>query len=59
MGIHRIEGSTNYVNNILRQLFQGHGVEAVVHSNHVTFPLCPGLWMNGELYRLLPKLRPV
>ncbi len=47
----RIEGSRNYVNDILRQLFEGHGVEADVQSGRVTFPANPDLWVEGELFR--------
>jgi hypothetical protein len=49
--VQRVEGSTDYVNEVLRQLFQGHGVQAVVQSGHVTFPAHPGMWANGELFR--------
>lgn len=45
-----IEGSTEYVNDVLRQLFHGHGVEATVASGRLTFPAHPGLWAEGELY---------
>jgi len=50
MNVQRIEGSADYVNNILRQLFQRHDIEAIVESGRVTFPAHPGLWANGELF---------
>jgi hypothetical protein len=50
MNLQRVEGSVDYVNDVLRQLFQGHGVEARVGSGRVTFPAHPGLWANGELF---------
>ena len=46
----RIEGSTEYVNGALRQLFHGHGVDANVSSDRLTFPAHPRLWANGELF---------
>ncbi len=46
-----IEGSTDYVNGVLRQLFQGHGVESDLQSRRVTFPAHPGLWVDGVLFR--------
>jgi hypothetical protein len=39
MNVQRIEGSTDYVNDVLRQLFQGHGVESRVQSGRVTNPV--------------------
>jgi hypothetical protein len=51
MTVQRIEGAMDDVNDVLRQLFQGHGVEADVKSGRVTFPTHPGLWANGELFR--------
>lgn len=51
MSVQRIEGSADYVNDVLQQLFQGHDVEARVQSGLVTFPNHPGLWANGELFR--------
>ena len=56
MSVLRIEGSTDYVNDVLRQLFQGHDVEACVESGHVTFPNHPGLWANGELFRSYERI---
>lgn len=48
--VHPIEGSADYVNNVLQQLFQGHGIQASVQSGRVTFPVHPRLWANGELF---------
>src|SRR5690349_17795219 len=56
MSVQRIEGSTDYVNDVLRQLFQGHGVEARLQSGQVTFPTHPGLWANGELFRSYERI---
>ena len=56
MDVQRIEGSTDYVNDVLRQLFQGHGVEASVQTGRVTFPTHPGLWANGELFRSYERI---
>jgi hypothetical protein len=56
MTVRHIEGSTDYVNHVLRQLFQGHGVEAGVQSGCVTFPNHPGLWANGELFRSYERI---
>jgi hypothetical protein len=50
MSLQRLEGSANDVNDVLRQLFHGHGVEAGVQPGRVTFPAHPGLWANGELF---------
>jgi hypothetical protein len=48
--VQRVEGATDYINEYVRQLFEGHGVQAVAHSGRVTFPAHPGLWANGDLY---------
>jgi hypothetical protein len=51
MSVQRIEGSTDYINDVIRQLFEAHGVEAGVKAGRVTFPAHPGLWANGVLFR--------
>src|SRR5262245_40846841 len=51
MNLDRIQGWNDYLNDLLRRLFQGHGVEAVVQSGLVIFPERPGMWVNGELVR--------
>jgi hypothetical protein len=56
MDVQRIDGSTEYVNDVLQQLFQGHGVEGIVQSGRVTFPNHPGLWANGELFRSYERI---
>lgn len=56
MSVQRIEGSAAYVNDILRQLFQGRGVDVSVQSGRATFPAHPGLWANGELFRSSERL---
>jgi hypothetical protein len=56
MNVQRIEASTDYLNDVLRQLFQGHGVEALVQSGRVTFPTHPRLWVNGELFRSYERI---
>jgi len=54
--MNRIDGSTDYVIDVLQQLFQGHGIEARAQSGVVSFPAHPGLWADGELFSYSEKI---
>jgi hypothetical protein len=56
MSAQRIEGSTDKINDVLRRLFQAHGVEAIAQSGCVTFPAHAALWANGELFRTYERI---
>lgn len=56
MAVERIPGSMDGVNDVLVQLFSGHGVEAARHGDGVVFPAHPGLWANGEAFRMYERI---
>jgi hypothetical protein len=47
----RVEGSSAQVNEFLRQLFDAHGVQAVLHSGIVRFPSHRNLAVSGEIFK--------
>lgn len=48
--MHHIAESTDYLNNVLCELFKGHGVDALVYDGLVRFPDHPTLWVGGDMY---------
>ena len=45
-----IEGTDEYIANVLCSLFEGHGVKAELQDNRVIFPDFPDYWVNGDCY---------
>jgi hypothetical protein len=56
MNVQSVKGSIQSVNKVLRQLFEGHGVNALLESNRVVFPAHTGLWTDGEIFRSYERI---